>query len=887
MRLAPHTRVGSYEILALLGAGGVGEVYRARDTNLGRDVAIKFLSADVADESARRRFQQEAKTVSSLNHPHILTVHDAGELEGRQYLVTEFVDGGTLRTWAASERRGWQEIVELLLGVADGLAAAHAAGIVHRDVKPENVLVARNGYAKLADFGLAKLFEATDTDSAAQVTAAATRFGVVVGTVAYMSPEQAEGRALDARSDIFSFGVVLYELLAGRRPFEGATALERLQSISRSSVTSLIQLRGDLPVTLCVAVEKALEKKPSDRYQTMRELVVDLRRSLHPSDARSTTVPTPRRRRITLYAAAVAVIVLAALSVWSFVHTASRVPAAPMAMHQITAFTDSAVQPSLSSDGKMLAFIRGGEPGLTGAGQVYVKLLPDGQPVQLTRDEARKAMPAFSADGSRIAYTVVTSSGSWDTWLVPVLGGEARPWLPNASGLQWTGPQRLLFSEIKSGIHMALVSATESRAESRDVYVPESTRGMAHRSWLSPDGAWVLVSEMDNGGTIPCRLARFDGSSAGHVAGPSSGRCTHAAWSKDGRSMYFTSNASGTFQVWRQRFPDGSPEQLTYGPAEAEGLAIAPDGQSLITSIGLDQGSVWVAENGKERQVSSEGSALLPAWGDGFPTSVFSPDGTKVYYLVEAGVRTGFGSGELWVADLASGSTERVLPGFSINTYDISVDGTRVVFATFDSRGKSRIWLARLDRRTPPRELPPDEARGPVFGTDDDVYFRGIEGKLWYLYQLKLDSGAIRKVTDEQAVNSPTIAPDGRWILSLVPAAGQDTTTVLKAFPTRGGAPVTICPNCYLKWTRDQKELFFSFDNSNGSEAGTTFVIPLKQGAALPEFPPGGIQSVAQARALSNARVMNRPSVFPGPSSSIYAFQRRRIQRNLYQLPLR
>src|SRR5688572_15594810 len=199
----------------------MGVVYRATDTKLNRTVAIKLLSDEVADAAARRRFQREAETASSLNHPHILTVYDAGEFESRQYLVTEFVDGGTLKDWAQQEKRTWRQIVELLAGVADGLAAAHAAGILHRDIKPANILVARNGYAKLADFGLAKLAEGTPGDLTQTVTERQTGRGVLVGTIAYMSPEQASGKLLDSRSDVFSFGIVLYEMLAGLRPFTG------------------------------------------------------------------------------------------------------------------------------------------------------------------------------------------------------------------------------------------------------------------------------------------------------------------------------------------------------------------------------------------------------------------------------------------------------------------------------------------------------------------------------------------------------------------------------------------------------------------------------------------------------------------------------------------
>src|SRR5215471_55634 len=221
MSLAPGTMLGPYEILAPLGEGGMGVVYRAIDSRLNRTVAIKVLSNDFADAAARRRFQREAQMASALNHPHILTLYDVGEFENRQYLVMEFVDGATLKSWLRTEQPTLRQIAEVLVGVADGLATAHAAGILHRDVKPENILVAKNGYAKLADFGLAKLFEPVSEQDATRTITLGTRPGVVMGTIAYMSPEQAAGRSVDARSDIFSFGIVLHEILAGQRPFHG------------------------------------------------------------------------------------------------------------------------------------------------------------------------------------------------------------------------------------------------------------------------------------------------------------------------------------------------------------------------------------------------------------------------------------------------------------------------------------------------------------------------------------------------------------------------------------------------------------------------------------------------------------------------------------------
>jgi len=289
------TLVGAYRIESPLGEGGMGTVYRALDTKLNRPVAIKFLSDALADAAARRRFQREAQMASSLNHPHILTVYDVGEFQERQYLVTEFVDGGTLKDWTQTDKRSWRQVVELLTGVADGLAAAHGAGILHRDIKPANILVAKNGYAKLADFGLAKLTEdRPPSDSTLTMAEPQTRPGMIIGTVAYMSPEQASGKPLDHRSDVFSFGVLLYELLSGRRPFGGASEMEVLKTVIHGSPEPL---GDDVPLPLRMAVEKALEKDPAERYQGMRDLVVDLKRVAQRKVPESSPAPVIKPRR--------------------------------------------------------------------------------------------------------------------------------------------------------------------------------------------------------------------------------------------------------------------------------------------------------------------------------------------------------------------------------------------------------------------------------------------------------------------------------------------------------------------------------------------------------------------------------------------------------------
>jgi serine/threonine protein kinase/tetratricopeptide (TPR) repeat protein len=289
--LATGTLIGTYRIDGPLGAGGMGIVYRATDTKLNRPAAIKVLPENLADPEARRRFQREAQMVSSLNHPHIVTVYDAGEYQDRQFLITEYVDGGTLRQWA-SQPREWQQIVELLIGVADGIAVAHEAGILHRDIKPENILLAKNGYAKLADFGLAKLLEVDPlADDAFQGIKPGDN-STLIGTAAYMSPEQAQGLPLDGRSDVYSFALVLHELLSGTRPLIGGDA--RVRGGAHASAP----LGEAVPAPLRSIVAKALEPQPADRYQTMRELVIDLRRVARRSGLEDGALSGPIDQRV-------------------------------------------------------------------------------------------------------------------------------------------------------------------------------------------------------------------------------------------------------------------------------------------------------------------------------------------------------------------------------------------------------------------------------------------------------------------------------------------------------------------------------------------------------------------------------------------------------------
>lgn len=877
-------RIGVYDVQAPIGAGGMGVVYRATDTNLNRPVAIKFLSGRLVDAAARRRFQREAQMASSLNHPHILTVHDAGEFEGRQYLVTEYVDGGTLKDWAGAIKQGWRQTVELLIGVADGLATAHQAGILHRDIKPENILITKTGYAKLADFGLAKLYENEITDTTRTATERQTRPGALVGTVPYMSPEQALGRPADARSDIFSFGVVLYEVLAGRRPFAGASDLDVLNAIVDRPVAPLPE---DTPPPLRMVVEKALEKDPADRFQSMRDMVVDLRRLLRQSHSGAGSAAIPRLAGVRQWLVSVSVLVVVALAATGALFVSrSRRPAAPapVGYTQLTN-VDSATQPALSPDGRMMAFVRGPET-FMGPGQIYVRLLPSGDPVQLTDDDMLKMAPRFSADGSRIAYSTLGLSG-WEIWMVPVLGGQGpRRFLANAEGLTWipesnergASQPRLLFSEMTGkGITMAVVSATESRADQRTVYLQDGV--MEHFAYLSPDGRQLLLAEMGFNGWQPCRLAPYDGTSKGKKVGPQPAQCTSAAWSPDGRWMYFSADAGGGFHIWRQRFPDGTPEQVTFGATEEEGIEFAPDGRSFVTSIGTRQSTLWIHDSRGDRQVTSDAYAFSPS---------FSSD-AKFYYIVRAAGGLHTIRGGLWVLDLASGARQRLLPDYLVEHYTVSRDGQRVVFVSAADTGRTGVWLATLDGRSAPHQLSGSEGLQAFFGASGDVIFAAQERDGTFIYRVKEDGSGLQKVIPQPVYFLYGVSPDGKYVAAWVNGSTEETANAVFVYPVEGGTPIIVCGACggrssespqFLSWSPDGKFLYLHI----WSQA--TYAVPLRAGRILPPLPVAGIRSAEDAAALSEATRFPVPGAFAGPDPSVYAYSKLSAQRNIYRVPV-
>ena len=536
---------------------------------------------------------------------------------------------------------------------------------------------------------------------------------------------------------------------------------------------------------------------------------------------------------------------------------------------QITNFTDSAVSPALSSDGRMVAFYRS-DSGFRTPDQIWVKWLPQGEPVQLTNDHTLKYGLAFSPDGSRIAYTTLNAKTSeWKTFTVSALGGASTLLLSNAAGLTWLDQHRVLFSEVESGVHMGVVTATENRSEYRKLYFPLHERMMAHYSYASPDQQWALVVEMDPTWQR-CRLISLQSSSESRQVGPQ-GPCTSAAWSPDGRWMYFGAEVDGAHHLWRERFPEGQLEQITFGPTEEEGLAMAPDGGSLITSIGLHESAIWMHDKQGDRALSSEGYVL--------PRSAkFSSDGKLLYYVMRHD--SSASSSELWRRDLESGKTEGILPGISVLAFDVSNDGKEVVFSTQPPGKASQLWLAPLDGSSPPKQLSATGEGAPHFGPDGEIFFQFSDGKANYIGRISKDGSGRSMLLPDPVLAVLGISPDRRWLIT-------DSAAAIMATPVRDGSPRPICVGwCSAAWAPDGKFFYIGLPPNSGLPRAKTLAIPVPPGETLPGLPSSGIRGPEDGKAIPGTRLLDGWFIAPGPDPSTFAYVKTTMHRNLYRIPV-
>jgi serine/threonine protein kinase/WD40 repeat protein len=779
--------IGQYRIEHKLGEGGMGAVYRAIDTKLNRPVAIKFLSLSVADAEARRRFQREAQMASSLNHPHIVTVHDAGEIDGRQYLVTEFVDGGTLKDWARRECPTWKQIVDLLTGVADGLAAAHQAGMVHRDVKPGNILVAKNGYAKLADFGLAKL-----THGEAPGAPGQTKVGAIVGTLAYMSPEQALGRPLDARSDVFSFGIVLYEILEGKLPFSGKTEMELLKAIIN---TDPPPFTADMPESLKSVVDKALEKDPAERYQTVSELVVDLKRlgrkgmpeGKPDPERKALREPPPRTRRDTVvYAAAAVAIATLAIAGWLSLNRGSTPPNV-LANAQTTRITDwggSETEAAISRDGKFVVF----RADRDGPEDTFVTQIGSGSFLNLTHGTQPHVLvrnTGFNPDASQVWLSSINNDVA-PLRIVPFLGGTPRPFLTaHAMDLNWSPDgSKIVFQTYDDGD--PVIIADGSGGNLKQIYISPDPRIHSHFPTWSKDGEWIyFVHGVWDSREMDVWRMRSSGESLEQLTNVRSD-IRHLTVLDDRTLLYVAPDQSGLGPwLWQLDPREKMPRRISGGLEVYSSVDATADGKRLVASIANPSANLWTFSI-TDRIAEERDVKPFPV--PNTRTSAPRYGGAALFYLASSG---GAADG-LWRYE--NGQSAEVWKGSDgalLVPPAISFDG-RMVAIVFRQQGKRMLHTLSADGGAAQPLAESIDVSGSVSWSPDGTWIvvGGNDGSGPGLFKIPTAGGAAERLTTG-AASDPVWSPDGSVIAYTVPVRGSQA--VLKVV-TAVGAPVGLPP---------------------------------------------------------------------------------------------
>jgi len=780
--------ISHYRILEKLGEGGMGVVWKARDTHLDRLVAIKVLPPErVADPERRLRFVQEAKAASALNHPNILHIYDIDQAAGRDFIAMEYVPGKTLDQVIGRKGLALGETLRYAVQIADALAKAHAAGIVHRDIKPGNIMVTGEGLVKLLDFGLAKLTEPIESDELGptETLKPVTEEGTIVGTVAYMSPEQAEGKKVDARSDIFSFGLVLYEMVTGRRAFQGETKLSILSAILHKEPPPL----EGAPPELEKIITRCLRKDPERRIQHMIDVKLAMEDLKEESDSGKLLAAAPRRRRRVSpwVISALAVVVLAAASVALWLMRQPKQFGAPVLM-QLTTDTGLTTDPALSPDGKLLAYAsdRSGEGNL----DIWVRQIGGGEPIRLTQDPADEREPTFSPDGTMIAFRSEREGGG--IYVVSALGGPSRKIAPEGRRPRFSpdGSQIAYWSgTVELGGHFSIRNNCRIFVVASAGGIPRQVRpdfvGAAYPEW-APDGKHLLflgnrdeklpigenmdwwVTPLDEGPAIATgafKETRKEGLTGPFLIYPWA--LIAPVWETRADWLIFSARSGDSRNLWRIGISSttwkvtGPPHRLTYSSSieESPSVASLADGSLKIAFGSLSENSdIWSlpidADAGK---VTGELRQLTRDSAADFHPSL-SPDGRKMVW-----VSARSGNQEIWIKDLETGEdaaltasrVDKFAPGFS-------PDGMKLSFAAHRDN-KWDVYLMPVTGGV--AEMICEDCGQATGWSPDGRYLTGnhLDGRL-YLLEV-----ASRRRIDLLGLsgrwfNGGAFSPDGRWI---------------------------------------------------------------------------------------------------------------------------
>lgn len=864
--------LGHYRVIRLLGEGGMGQVYLAEDTKLGRQVALKLLPRHLSHSADRlHRFAQEARAASSLNYPNVCVIYEVGETaEGSPYIVMEYVEGVTLRQHLSERQPALSEALDISIQIASALAAAHEVGIIHRDVKPDNVLIRPDRLVKVLDFGLAKLADQQPAGDLMSRPHVQTEPGMVMGTVSYMSPEQARGLEVDRRTDIWSLGVVLYQMVAGRLPFEGATNSDVIVSVLEREPPPLCGLLARVPAELQRIVSKALTKDREKRYQTARELLIELKglrdgleigtaeferaaqvtANGETALARSRQVITSRlfrtrpghRRRLLLAGSVAVAMMVGGIGLYKLRGAGdSKPPAAPWKVIPLTSFTGPKGDPAFSPEGRQIAFAWMGAS--NDNLDIYVKVIGDGTPLRLTTDPGRDLSPSWSPDGRHIAFIRYAPEGN-SLMMIPSLGGAERKLanLTSAAGAllstAWSldgkelaitdsdlpnGPASLFLISLETGERRRLTTAP-----------PQSGGDFSPR--FSPDGRLVAFTRsrsttVDDIYVVPAtggepRLVSRDG----HEFSTSG-----LDWTADGHEIIFSSRrgvrAVGLFRV---PLTGGTPEPLPGIGENSYAPTISRRGDSLAYLYRKVDDNIWRAPGPNAANRDSVPTQLIASTRrEGSPR--YSPDGKRIAFASDRS-----GNIEIWTCD---------------------ADGGSVVQLTHFGQGQSGS-----PRWSPDGHQIAFDARP----TDhSDIYVIGADG------------GAPRRLTSEPSADIvPVWSTDGRWLyfgsnrggdwqIWKMPAVGGEAVQVTKG----GGFATLVATDEFLYYSRRNA---LPTDRSDSSTSGWTgaWRIPIAGGEEERVFDQGTTSTMF---ITPEGICFFDPTLSPAPAIKFFNFANRQV----------
>jgi serine/threonine protein kinase len=773
--------ISHYSILEKLGEGGMGVVYKARDTRLDRFVAIKVLPAEkVADQDRKRRFVQEAKAASSLNHPNIITIYDIGQAEDVDFIAVEYIDGRTLDRLIPRNGMRLNEALKYAVQIADALARAHSAGIVHRDLKPGNIMVNQHGLVKVLDFGLAKLTEPASPgeDDATRTLRPTTEEGKIVGTVAYMSPEQAEGKTVDARSDIFSFGSVLYEMVTGRQTFHGDTKASTLAAILKDNPRPASQLVDGLPREVERLISRCLRKEVNQRSQHMDDIKIALEELKEESDsgvlgAVAVSKSKPHRRLAWAISVA-AILVLITVGTW-LVRSKNEAPEVPLIAVPLTSYPGSEDGPSFSPDGTQVAFVWNGEK--QDNWDIYVKQIGVEPPYRLTNDPAADFSPTWSPDGRLIAFVRDLPPGKTAIMVIPQRGGSERILaeingslrvLPYDQLLSWTPDSKWLVGPTSMTGHGGGLSLYSMETGERQPLTNPPIEEVGDTApAVSPDGRTLVFSRVspDLFNVTLWLLHLGKGyRPLGKEEKVQTGNMTNvgAAWLPDGSEFLFSSGTLSSLGLWRIAASNAAvPRRINLDASNASSPAISQVGNRLAFATEQYDLNIW--------RIDLKGPGYKPGPPFQFIASTaveyypaYSPAGQRIAFMSERS-----GTQEIWVCD-SDGSRATQLTSFggaAIYGPSWSPDGQNIALTVAQKGMKEDIYVISANGGLPRRlTTNPAEDKWPYWSHDGKwIYFSSTRTGREEIWKMPSNGGEAVQITRNSG-DAPQESADGKFL---------------------------------------------------------------------------------------------------------------------------